>query len=109
MNAPNEQTGRILDALKTILQSPIGGWIIAIGVVCYMGWYTMQDRQAIYRDLTHLRETAMPLLTENQRLTLENHENAAVGKRLAEDNNEILKEIKSILQELKKDKSDQQP
>ena len=92
-----EQAGRLLEALKTILQSPIGGWIIAIGVVCYMGWYTMQDRQVIYKDLMHLREQAMPLLTENQKLAEENLESIKSAKLITEDNNRILQEVRSMM------------
>jgi hypothetical protein len=69
----NGKTGRVVDALSTILSSPVGGWALAVLIVAYMGWFVMRDRQIMYEDLKHLREIAIPLLTRAQSVADENH------------------------------------
>ena len=91
----NGHKGTIVEAGKTILSSPVGGWALAVAIVTYTSWLTMQDRQMIYDDLNRLRETAMPLLKENNQLLKEMR--SAI--RIPSDNRTTIKEIRDMLKE----------
>jgi hypothetical protein len=78
--------GGFIEALRTILSSPVGGWALAVCVVAYMGWLTMKDRQIVYGDLARLRETAMPLILETKAVSEKN-------QRMLEDQQRTLAEI----------------
>lgn len=68
MSSENGGKSTIIEVFKTIITSPVGGWVSAMLVVVAMAWVTFKDRQAVYQDLARLRESAMPLIRENNEL-----------------------------------------
>ena len=69
---PSPSNGGWAGALKTVLQSQVGGWVIACVVFGFIAHWVVQDREAVYADLANLRERAMPVLYENQKIAREN-------------------------------------
>jgi hypothetical protein len=62
-------TGNTLSSIfKELLTSPVGGWALAVVLVASMAWLTFKDRQTMYADVVRLRESAMPLIRENNDL-----------------------------------------
>lgn len=60
-----------LDAFSAVLQSPVGGWVMACVVVAGMAWVTFKDRQIVYKEMVQLREKAIPTVEENNRMLKE--------------------------------------
>lgn len=100
----NGKGGTILEAFKSVLQSQVGGWVLACLAFGFMSWWTIQDRKLIYDDMARLREHGMQLISQthdavalarsagsdNKVLILE-------AKKVTEENNDILKEIRSMM------------
>lgn len=87
--------GTFIDVFKTILTSPVGGWALAVIVVAYISWVTMEDRKAIYADMRYLRDVVMPVIRDGPRVGFEN-------QKLIEANHQLLKEIRSELWKIEK-------
>jgi hypothetical protein len=107
----NGKSGTILEALKQILQSQVGGWLLACFAFAFMTWWTLEDRKVIYADMARLREHGMALIMEthdavsaarggasdNKTLILEAKRMTEEAKHVTEENNDILKEIRSMM------------
>ena len=76
----------IVDVVKTILASPVGGWALAVIAIGLMAYHLAKERAQTYGDLAGLRAQAMPLIIAT--------------KELSEDNHKLLQEI---LERVKKD------
>ena len=76
--------GKWLDLVKTIINSQIGGWIIACVVFAIMARWVIQDRAAVYAELSSLRMQAMPMIAESKQIALENKAALAEATRLLE-------------------------
>lgn len=59
------------DVIKNVLQSQVGGWIMACLLFAIVAWWMSEDRATVYEDLRGLREKAMPLIIENNELLKE--------------------------------------
>jgi hypothetical protein len=107
----NGKGGNVLEAFKSILQSQVGGWVLACLAFGFMTWWTLEDRKVIYADMARLREQGMAVInatheavgaargvgTDNRALILEAKKMTEDAKRVTEENNEILKEIRSMM------------
>ena len=82
--------GTILEAFKSILSSPVGGWVLAVGIVGYMSWL-------MYDDLNHLREAAMPVIREGTKVAQDNYVLIQATKEITEENNRLLKELRGMV------------
>ena len=91
------RNGNLIEALKTILQSQVGGWIIACVLFAFLARWVIKDRAEVYSDLAKLRETAMPAILENRRVTLESQIILNETKKISSENQEILQEIRSMM------------
>lgn len=83
--------GTLVESLKAILQSQVGGWVIACCVTVAVGWWVVKDRELVYKDLHGLREKAMPLIIESNHILKEiqedlrrkrNHEDVDITRDL---------------------------
>jgi hypothetical protein len=105
------QSGTILEAFKTVLQSQVGGWVLACVAFGFMTWWTLEDRKVIYADMARLREHGMEVINatheavstartgsaDNRTLILEAKKVTEEAARVTKENNEILKEIRSMM------------
>jgi hypothetical protein len=105
------QSGNILEAFKTVLQSQVGGWVLACLAFGFMTWWTLEDRKVIYEDMARLREHGMAVINatheavgaargvgaDNRALILEAKKMTEEAKKITEENNDILKEIRSMM------------
>ena len=83
----------IAAVFKAILASPVGGWALAVCLIGFMAYLTFKDREAMYRDVIHLRHTAMPLIEENNQILKE----IRGMVRIPSDNRNTLREIRDML------------
>jgi hypothetical protein len=60
--------GGILEAFKAILQSPVGGWVMACVIVAAMAWITFKDRETLYKEIIQLRSELRPLVQEDHQM-----------------------------------------
>jgi hypothetical protein len=103
--------GNILEAFKTVLQSQVGGWVLACLAFGFMTWWTLEDRKVIYTDMARLREQGMAVINatheavgaargvgaDNKMLILEAKRVTEEAARVTAENNDILKEIRSMM------------
>jgi hypothetical protein len=103
--------GNILEALKTVLQSQVGGWMLACIAFGFMTWWTLEDRKVIYADMARLREHGMEVINatheavgaargvgaDNRALIMEAKKLTEEAKRVTEENNDMLREIRSMM------------
>lgn len=87
----------ILETLKTILASQVGGWIIAVSAIGALSWWIIKDREMVYDDIHSLRDRAMPLIMESKAIAVQNQEAIEEAKTISIDNNRILQEIRSYM------------
>lgn len=87
----------IVGTFKTILQSPVGGWVVALIGFAALSYWIVQDRAVIYNDMQNLRTEAMPLIRDSKKLAEENKEAIDEAKTVSLDNNRILQEIRSMM------------
>jgi hypothetical protein len=107
----NGKSGNILEAFKAVLQSQVGGWVLACAAFGFLTWWTLEDRKVLYTDMARLREHGMEMITatheavgaargvgaDNRALILEAKKLTEEAKRVTEENNEMLKEIRSMM------------
>jgi hypothetical protein len=103
--------GNILEAFKSILQSQVGGWVLACLAFGFMTWWTLEDRKMIYADMARLREHGMEVINatheavgaargvgaDNRALILEAKKVTEEAAKVTAENNDILKEIRSMM------------
>lgn len=82
--------GKWSELLKTILQSQVGGWMMACVAFSAMAWWIIQDRAALYQDIHSLRDKAMPMIIETKEI-------ADDARNISLENNRVLSEIRSYL------------
>ena len=87
----------LLETFKTTIQSPVGGWVLAVVAIGYISWLTMEDRRAIYEDMQHLRDVVMPVIRDGPKVAYENQRLIEAAKAVTEDNNRMLQEMRSWL------------
>jgi hypothetical protein len=63
--------GGFAEVFKAILQSPVGGWVMACVIVAAMAWVTFKDRQTLYREIIQLRTELRPVVEEDNRVLKE--------------------------------------
>jgi hypothetical protein len=63
--------GGFLEAFKAVLQSPVGGWVMACIIVAAMAWMTFKDRQTLYEEIINLRSELRPLVQEDHQMLKE--------------------------------------
>lgn len=95
--AGNGKAGGLVEALTRILSSPVGGWALAVGIVGYMSWLTMQDRKLLYTDLQHLRDVVMPVITKGPEIAYENQRVLESLLALESESNRLLKDIREMV------------
>ena len=100
----NGKGGTILEAFKSILQSQVGGWVLACLAFGFMSWWTIQDRATIYADMAKLREHGLELIMETRDAVAlarggaaENKVLILEAKKVTDENNDLLKEIRSFM------------
>jgi hypothetical protein len=107
----NGKGGNILEAFKSILQSQVGGWVLACLAFGFMTWWTLEDRKVIYADMARLREHGLEVINatheavgavrgvgaENRALILEAKKVSEEAAKVTAENNDILKEIRSMM------------
>lgn len=100
----NGKTNTIIEMLKTILASQVGGWVLACTAFAVVSYWTIQDRQIVYAENIRIRGEAMHTINEIQKLignasgrALENNEIIREAQKVTEDNNRILYEIRSYM------------
>ena len=81
----------LLETLKTILQSQVGGWVIACLAFGAMAYWIIKDREIVYQDIHNLRDKAMPMILETKAIAEE-------ARDVSTQNNAILSEIRSYMQ-----------
>jgi hypothetical protein len=89
------QGGSILEAFKTVLQSQVGGWVLACVAFAFMAWWTLEDRKVLYTDMARLRENGMELI-------METHEAVAAARGAGADNKVLILETKKLTEDAKK-------
>jgi hypothetical protein len=82
----------ILGLLKSILQSQVGGWVLACGAFGFLSWWTIKDREVLYQDIVRLRTQGMALINET-------HEVVATAKSFGSDNNQLIREARKLDEE----------
>jgi hypothetical protein len=111
MTNGNSKGGNILEAFKTVLQSQVGGWVLACLAFGFMTWWTLEDRKVIYTDMARLREQGMAVINatheavgaargvgnDNRALILEAKKVTEEAARVTEENNDMLREIRSMM------------
>jgi hypothetical protein len=60
------------EVLKTVLQSQVGGWVIACVVFAFVMHRIVLDRASLLKDLQGLRDKAMPSIVSIEQTTLRN-------------------------------------
>jgi hypothetical protein len=63
--------GGFAEVFKAILQSPVGGWVMACAIVAAMAWVTFKDRQTLYHEIIQLRTELRPVVEEDNRVLKE--------------------------------------
>jgi len=63
--------GGFLEAFKAILQSPVGGWVMACVIVAAMAWVTFKDRESLYQEIIKVRTELRPLVLEDHEMLKE--------------------------------------
>jgi hypothetical protein len=63
--------GGFAEVFKAILQSPVGGWVMACAIVAAMAWVTFKDRQTLYQEIIQLRTELRPVVEEDNRVLKE--------------------------------------
>jgi hypothetical protein len=96
--------GGVLDAFKTTIASPIGGWVLACAAFALVSYWSVTERQTMYAENIRIRGDAMHTIEEVQRLltdvTAKALENSAQIKKVQEvndDSNRILREVRSMM------------
>jgi hypothetical protein len=96
--------GGILDAFKTTIASPVGGWVLACGAFAMVTYWSVQDRAHVYAENLRIRADAMHTIEEVQKLivgassrALENNELIRDVQKVNDDSNRILREVRSMM------------
>lgn len=63
--------GGFVEAFKTVIQSPVGGWVAACAIIAAMAWITFKDRQALYQEIIQIRTELRPVVEEDNRVLKE--------------------------------------
>lgn len=99
-----DKANEILDAFKTIVASPVGGWCAAIMVVIAAAWVMRIDTQRFIDENSEVIAAAKSIgQKNNELLTVAGNigrENQDIIKEAAEvtrDNNDLLHEIRSMM------------
>ena len=87
----------IIGTFKAILQSPVGGWVVALLGFAALSYWIIQDRAVIYHDMRTLRNEAMPLIKDTKFLAERNQKAIEEANSITVDNNRILQEIRSMM------------
>ena len=97
--------GGVLDAFKTTIASPIGGWVLACGAFALVSYWSVQDRANVYAENLRIRGDAMHTIEEVQTLlkeatgrAYENNELIKEAQKINEDSNRILREVRSMME-----------
>jgi hypothetical protein len=103
----NGKGGTILEALQTVLQSQVGGWVLACAAFGFLSWWTIKDREVLYQDVARLRAQGMSLIQETRDVVASaknfgdaNNQLIREGRKLEEENNANIKEILKTLQSI---------
>ena len=82
--------GKWSELLKTVLQSQVGGWMMACIAFSAMAWWIIKDREVVYHDLARLRAETLPVILETRKVVDD-------ARDISADNNRILSEIRSYM------------
>jgi hypothetical protein len=96
--------GGVLDAFKTTIASPVGGWVLACAAFAMVTYWSVQDRAHVYAENLRIRADAMHTLEEVQQLltgatnrALENNALIKEVQKVNDDSNRILREVRSMM------------
>jgi hypothetical protein len=96
--------GGVLDAFKTTIASPIGGWVLACAAFALVSYWSVQDRAHVYAENLRIRGDAMHTIDEVQKLlteatgrAYENNTMIKEAQKINEDSNRILREVRSMM------------
>lgn len=78
----------LLDTFKTIVASPVGGWIIAVAAIGILSYWIIKDREIVYHDLAQLRAETLPVIIDTKKIADE-------ARNISAQNNEMLQEMRS--------------